>query len=72
MKTEEMKIKIRDKNLMLTLVKNDLCDEGWLDLTIENIENGKCTSYGIEEAEILQALMPLIDTSWVLEDSENE
>ena len=67
MKTEE-EIKIKDGKLQLTLLKNELCDEGWLDLTIENTENGKCTSYGIQEAEILCALMPLIDTEWILEE----
>ena len=69
MRTEE-EIKIKDGKLQLTLLKSELCDDGWLDLTIENIENGRCTSYGIEEAEILCALMPLIDTDWVLEERE--
>lgn len=68
----EEEINITDGNLKLNLVRTEFCDDGWLDLTIENIENGRCTSYGIQEADILCALMPLIDTEWVLEGAEDE
>ena len=71
--TEEI-IKIKHNEYILTLEKTGYTDLDWVDMTIENTKNGRCTAISKFDSDIFYSLLPLIDTDWVdcTEESEQE
>lgn len=54
-------IKIKHNNYILTLEKNNLTDEGWTDVIIQNIKTGICTNGGINDDDIYSVLRILFN-----------
>lgn len=69
---KEQIIKIKHNEFVITLEKTDSTDEGWTDITIENMQTGRCTSASKHDDDLYFNLCQLIDTDWAYFGAEIE